>query len=102
MTTANTAENGVGPSSGKPQTTRGYPFRKLLISVFMLAMLWLSFWAAVFVSVAQFVLRAFDSDASQDLRTFGARLGAYMGELVAYITFARENAPFPFSAFPKA
>ncbi len=102
MTTANPAENGLTPAPGTPKTSSGYPFRKLLISVFMLAMLWLSFWAAVFVGVAQFVLRAFDRDASEDLRHFGGRLGVYMGEVVAYMTFARDNAPFPFAAFPKA
>ena len=99
MTTANTAENSL---QSAPETRRGYPFRKLFIAVFMLAMLWLSFWAAVFVGLAQFVLRAFDSDASEDLRGFGGRLGLYMGEVVAYMTFARETAPFPFTAFPRA
>jgi len=98
MNTANPAENSLTPA---PEAARGYPFRKLLIGIFMLAMLWLSFWAAVFVSVAQFVVRAFDSDASEDLRHFGGRLGVYMGQLVGYMTFARDTAPFPFAAFPK-
>ena len=102
MTTTSPAENGLTPASGEPETKSGYPFRKLLISVFLFAMLWLAFWAAVFVTIAQFVLRIFDADASGDLRSFGARLGVYMGELVAYMTFARETAPFPFAAFPKA
>lgn len=101
MTTASPAENGLTPSAGEPKAASGYPFRKLLISVFLFAMLWLAFWAALFVAVAQFVLRAFDSDASEDLGRFGGRLGVYMGELVAYMTFARETAPFPFAAFPK-
>lgn len=99
MSTANPAENSLSPV---PEARRGYPFRRLFIGIFMLAMLWLSFWAAVFIGVAQFVLRAFDPDASEDLRSFGGRLGLYMGEVVGYMTFARETAPFPFAAFPRA
>ena len=98
MTSANPAENGLTPA---PEASTGYPFRRLLISVFLFAMFWLSFWAALFAAVAQFVMRAFDSEASQDIASFGSRLGAYMGEIVGYMTFAREVAPFPFSAFPK-
>ncbi len=102
MTTASPAENGLTPASEQPRTGRGYPFRKLLISVLMFALFWLSFWAALFVAIAQFVIRAFDADASEDLRQFGGRLGVYIGQIVAYMTFARDEAPFPFAAFPKA
>lgn len=100
MTTASPTENGVTPATPQ-KVSRGYPFRRLLVSVFLFAMLWLAFWAALFVSVAQFVLSAFDSDASEDLSRFGGRLGVYMGEIVGYMTFAREAAPFPFASFPK-
>lgn len=101
MSTASPYENGQPPASQQPERAAdGYPFRKLLISVFMFAMLWLTFWAALFVAIAQFVLRIFDAGASQDLRHFGGRLGVYMGQLVAYMTFARDEAPFPFASFP--
>jgi len=101
MTSANPAENGLTPAPEAPTAT-GYPFRKLLISVLLFALFWLGFWAVLFVAIAQFILRAFDSDASGDLARFGGRLGLYLGEIVGYITFARDTAPFPFSAFPKA
>lgn len=80
----------------------GYPVRRLLTSVFLFALFWLAFWAALFISIAQFVLRIFDTEASADLRRFGGRLGAYIGEVVGYLTFARETAPFPFAPFPKS
>ncbi|BCW89804.1 hypothetical protein sos41_29720 [Alphaproteobacteria bacterium SO-S41] len=83
--------------------TRGaYPFKRLLFSVLFLGLLWLSLWAIFFIAVAQFVLRIFDADASDDLRAFGGRLGRYMGEMAAYVSFAREEAPFPFARFPDA
>jgi hypothetical protein len=66
-----------------------------------MAILSLSFWAVLLVGAVQFVLRLFDPDASADLATFGRRLGLYMAEMAAYVVFARETAPFPFSAFPR-
>ena len=102
MTSASPAENGVTPAAPEKRAEAGYPFRRLLIAVFLFAMLWLSFWAALFAAAAQFILRAVDADASEDLGRFGGRLGVYMSEIVAYMTFARETAPFPFSGFPKA
>lgn len=101
MTSASPADNGLTPAAPEAGKASGYPFRRLLIAVFLFALLWLAFWAALFVTAAQFVLRAVDSDASDDLSRFGGRLGVYMGEIVGYMTFARETAPFPFSAFPR-
>lgn len=79
-----------------------YPWRRLLLSVLFFALMWLSLWALVFIAIAQFVLRIFDADASDDLRGFGARLGQYVAEMAAYVVFARETAPFPFAPFPAA
>lgn len=90
----------IGPVARDGQG--GYPVRRLFMAIFLFAMFWLAFWAVLFVSVAQFVLRIFDTEASADLARFGGRLGAYVGEVVGYLAFARDQAPFPFSAFPKA
>ena len=79
-----------------------YPWRRLLLSVFFLAILSLSFWAVLLITVVQLMLRVFDADASADLQRFGARLGRYMAEITSYAVFARETAPFPFAPFPAA
>lgn len=85
----------------QPRTSAGsYPWMRILFTLFFFAALWLSFWAIVFVAIAQLVLRAFDADASEDLRSFAGRLGSYMGELVDYLGFARDKPPFPFARFP--
>ena len=93
------------PTGAEPTRSGGfssYPWKRLLFSLLYVALLWLSLWAIVFTAIAQFVLRIFDADASDDLRAFGGRLGTYMGQMAAYVTFAREEAPFPFARFPDA
>lgn len=79
-----------------------YPWMRVFLTIFSLALLWLAFWAVIFIAVAQLVLRLFDSDASDDLRDFAGRLGTYMGELADYVGFARDKPPFPFARFPTA
>lgn len=87
-----------------PSQTRssGYPWRRLLLSALFIALLWLSFWAIAFVALAQFVIRAFDEEASGDLAAFGRRLGRYMHEIAGYVTLNQRREPFPFSRFPQA
>lgn len=89
------------PNAGSGPTFTGYPWKRLLLSALFLAILSLSFWAVLFIVIAQFALRVFDADASADLASLGRRLGAYMAEMAAYASFARDAAPFPFSSFPK-
>jgi len=79
-----------------------YPWKRLLFSVLYIALLWLSLWAVIFIAIAQFALRIFDGDASGDLGRFGRRLGRYMAQMAAYVTLARDEAPFPFGRFPDA
>lgn len=79
-----------------------YPWSRIVLTVLFLAFLWLAFWATLFVAIAQLVLRFGDSDGSDDLRSFAARLGTYMAEIVDYVGLARETPPFPFSRFPTA
>lgn len=90
----------LNSSSSRRPSVAGYPWRRLLLSVFFLAILSLTFWAVLFMAVVQFILRAFDEDASEDLARFGRRLGRYTAEMTSYVVFAKETAPFPFSPFP--
>ncbi len=94
-----TRDETFSTDSDRPRLS-DYPLKRLVFSVLFLALLWLGFWAALFIAIAQFAIRIFDEDASDDLRRFGARLGRFMGQAVAYMTFARVEAPFPFSRFP--
>ena len=51
-------------------------------------------------AVVQFVLALMSETPNARLTTFGQGLGLYLSQIAAFVTFASEEAPFPFSAWP--
>lgn len=83
------------------ESMSGYPVGRLALSVLFGLVLCLVFWAVILTAVVQFVLRLFGPDETGQLRGFAAGLGRYMGQIAGYMTFARDDRPFPFGPFPK-
>lgn len=52
------------------------------------------------VAVFQFAHRLIAGEANRRLRTFGANLGVYVQEIIAFLTFYTEEMPYPFEAWP--
>ena len=52
------------------------------------------------VVVFQFIHTAFTGRVNPRLQPFGANLGAYIYDLLQYVTFNSENQPFPFADWP--
>jgi hypothetical protein len=65
----------------------------------------LIFWVLCSVLAAtvlvQLLLWLFSNQPSARLVAFGRSLAAYMAQVVGYLTFAAELAPFPFNDWPK-
>lgn len=53
-------------------------------------------------AVVQFVLALMSETPNARLTTFGRGLGLYLSQIADFLTFASEEAPFPFSAWPAA
>ena len=73
--------------------------------LYMLVMgvaLYLAAWVLAFVAIVQLALAAFAGGPEQKLKTFGANLGHYVGQLARFLTFESEDVPFPFSDWPTA
>lgn len=51
-------------------------------------------------SIFQFLAKLFSGAAFGGLAEFGDNLAAYQGQVTRYLTFASEEKPFPFAAFP--
>ncbi len=59
--------------------------------------------AVVFaIALVQFLAALFSGRPLDRLATFGAQLAAWLGEVVAFLTFASEARPFPFAPWPDA
>ncbi len=54
------------------------------------------------VAVVQFLSALFSGRPLDRLAGFGAQLAAWIGQVVAYLTFASEARPFPFTPWPDA
>ena len=51
-------------------------------------------------AVVQFVLALVSETPNARLTAFGRGLGLYLSQIADFVTFASEEAPFPFSAWP--
>lgn len=52
------------------------------------------------VAISQLILRVLSGNANLELRRFGAALARYAGQIVAYLCFSSDRAPFPFRDWP--
>lgn len=52
------------------------------------------------VTIIQFVIRLLNDAPNARLLSLGRSLGRYLQHIVAYLTFASEEIPFPFSDWP--
>lgn len=52
------------------------------------------------IAVIQFVLAAVNDAPNTRLRSFGQSLATYLAQIAAYLSFASEKIPFPFSDWP--
>jgi hypothetical protein len=75
--------------------------RVLYTVVFAIA-LWIVGWVLALTVVIQLVLRLVNGNPLPDLTRFGAALATYTRQIIEYVTFATDTAPFPFSDWPNA
>ena len=54
------------------------------------------------VVVIQFLFKLLTGGANQQLRVAGQHLGAYIRDIVLFLTFATEDKPYPFGPWPGA
>ncbi|SCY55899.1 DUF4389 domain-containing protein [Thiohalorhabdus denitrificans] len=52
------------------------------------------------VALFQFAAHLLAGKPNTRLRDFGAKLGAYLQEIAAFLTYASEDRPFPFAPWP--
>jgi len=52
------------------------------------------------VVVFQFLATLFTGETNPRLRSFGLSLGAFIYQIIAYMTFNSDDKPFPFGTWP--
>ena len=51
-------------------------------------------------ALVQFVLALFSGTPNAQVSAFGKSLGLYLSQIASFVSFATEEAPFPFAAWP--
>ncbi|HEY3636610.1 MAG TPA: DUF4389 domain-containing protein [Rhizomicrobium sp.] len=98
MADGQTIDNNAIPQA-KPKPP--FPLVRLLYAFGYALLAWLTFWILLVTSTLQFVVMLVSGEVNQELKSFNLGLLQYLWELLAFITFLRDDQPFPFGPFPK-
>ncbi len=94
------------PANGGPvQSTTAakipFPVVRLFYAIAFAVAAWFVFWIALLLGVAQFVVVLVTGRVNDELKGFSLNLVQYLWELLAFITFVRDDQPFPMGPFPR-
>lgn len=78
-----------------------FPAIRLLYAIGFGVVAWFVFWITVLLALVQFVVVAINGKVNDELKSFTVNLIQYLWELMAFITFVRDEQPFPIGSFPK-
>jgi hypothetical protein len=94
------------PANGNPaQNTlparAPFPGVRLLYALGFAFAAWFVFWVILALGLAQFVVLLVSGRVNDELKSFSLNLVQYLWELLAFITFVRDEQPFPMGPFPR-
>jgi hypothetical protein len=61
---------------------------------------WALCWILAAATVVQLIVRLLNGRPNPDLTRFGAALARYARQVIEFLTFVTELAPYPFTAWP--
>ncbi len=91
--------NETTPTPATPQSKR-HIWVRLIYMLLMAILFHLAEAVMWLVAVIQFVLALLSDKPNERLVAFGRSLSRYVGQIAAFLTFATEEIPFPFSDWP--
>jgi Domain of unknown function (DUF4389) len=98
MTDSHTMDAGTVPH---PSPRPPFPLTRFFYALGYAVLAWLAFWILLILAFVQFVVVLVTGRVNSELRNFNLGLLQYLTELIAFISFARDDRPFPFGPFPK-
>lgn len=97
----NNGQSGGGAQGGAIPQRPPFPAVRLLYSVGYGFIAWFVLHIVFVLAAAQFAVLALNGKLNEELRQFSLTLVQYLWELLAFITFVRDEQPFPIGPFPK-
>jgi hypothetical protein len=78
-----------------------FPVARLMFAIGYGFVAWVVFCVILTMALIQFVVLLIDGATNAEIKKFSLSLVQYLWELLAYITFVRDEQPFPVGPFPK-
>ena len=96
----------IPPGNAQPSGTSvpqrpPFPLVRLFYSIGYGFIAWFVLHIVFVLAVVQFFVIALNGRANEELKHFSLTLVQYLWELLAFITFVRDEQPFPIGPFPK-
>jgi hypothetical protein len=91
-----------GSAIPQPKLRPPFPLARLFYAFGYAILAWLAFWFLLVLSALQFIVLLVTGRVNPELRSFNLGLLQYLMELFAFISFARDDRPFPFGPFPRS
>jgi hypothetical protein len=88
------------PGSGLPDSEHDPLILRLFYTLVFYFAYSLSRFVVAFLAIFQAIYVLFTGSPQPDLRRFGASLGRFSEQVVAYISWASDDKPFPFADWP--
>ena len=95
-------DSGTADTRPTPPARVPFPFVRLLYALGFGILAWLAFCLTLALAVVQFVVFAITGRLNDELKSFSLNLVQYLWELLAFITFVRDEQPFPIGPFPRS
>jgi hypothetical protein len=84
-----------------PAPDTGSLAMRVLHMLLFAAVFWVLCWTVAITAIVQLGFRVFATAPSPEIARFGAGLGRYASQVIAYLSFARDALPFPFGDWPE-
>jgi hypothetical protein len=73
---------------------------RIVYMVLFAVVFWVLCWILAATTIVQLMVRLLNGRANPDLLRFGAALARYARQVIEFLTFVTELAPYPFTPWP--
>lgn len=95
------ASGNVPPGQAVVPYHAPFPIIRLLYAFFYGLIAWVVLYVLFLLAAVQFVMHLINGRPNDELKSFSAGLVQYMWDLLGYITFVRDEQPFPVGPYPR-
>jgi len=86
-------------ASKKESTINSEVLTRILLTLLFALIGWVSLWVFGAVVLVQFGFLLITGELNKNLKAFNGELGDYLADIINYVSFQKEEKPFPFQSW---